>query len=188
MRPAWRGCHTRCRRKSQAQGAHTPVPRPVPVPGRDLRPRARFARIPSRGRSPVPVPVLTKSGTRPQYSPHHVHPRGPKGWVTKLKSHQTPHRNRLSSFVAEFRNNREGPPGWAEHPLRTGGSEIKLNGEYLNGEKFVTGRRATHAWRHGLRRRRPSDPHATISSCSSTSRTSACLQRCCRGGLRPQHR
>ncbi len=27
--------------------------------------------------------------------------------------------------------NREGPPGWAEHPLRTGGSEInfKSNGE-----------------------------------------------------------
>ena len=25
--------------------------------------------------------------------------------------------------------NREGPPGWAEHPLRTGGFEIKLNGE-----------------------------------------------------------
>ncbi len=28
-------------------------------------------------------------------------------------------------------NNREGPPGWAEHPLRTGGSEIKLNGEQM---------------------------------------------------------
>ncbi len=24
---------------------------------------------------------------------------------------------------------REGPPGWAEHPLRTSGFEIKLNGE-----------------------------------------------------------
>jgi hypothetical protein len=24
---------------------------------------------------------------------------------------------------------REGPPGWAEHPLRTSGLEIKLNGE-----------------------------------------------------------
>ncbi len=28
----------------------------------------------------------------------------------------------------EFRY-REGPPGWAEHPLRTSGFEIKLNGE-----------------------------------------------------------
>ena len=25
--------------------------------------------------------------------------------------------------------NREGPPGWAEHPLRTSGFEIQLNGE-----------------------------------------------------------
>ena len=27
------------------------------------------------------------------------------------------------------KSNREGPPGWAEHPLRTSGFEIKLNGE-----------------------------------------------------------
>ncbi len=31
--------------------------------------------------------------------------------------------------VGGAKTNREGPPGWAEHPLRTSGFEIKLNGE-----------------------------------------------------------
>ncbi len=50
-----------------------------------------------------------------------------------------------------LQDHREGPPSWAEHPLRTGGFEIKLNGEALNGEKLA--RRATRAWR--LRRPPP---------------------------------
>jgi hypothetical protein len=32
---------------------------------------------------------------------------------------------------ARAKLNREGPPGWAEHPLRTSGLEIKLNGENM---------------------------------------------------------
>jgi hypothetical protein len=36
-----------------------------------------------------------------------------------------------TSFNQRLLPNREGPPGWAEHPLRTSGFEIKLNGEEM---------------------------------------------------------
>ncbi len=41
-------------------------------------------------------------------------------------------KNGSGGFFVSFGSHffyREGPPGWAEHPLRASGFEIKLNGE-----------------------------------------------------------
>ncbi len=62
----------------------------------------------------------------------------------------------------------EGPPGWAEHPLRTGGSEIKLNGEEEMERNSSGALRAPGAF---VARLAPSAPAAhrilNDSSCSS---------------------
>ncbi len=51
-----------------------------------------------------------------------------KAWVGGVYSTVTV-RQTLNTLFKPGVLNREGPPGWAEHPLRTSGFEIKLNGE-----------------------------------------------------------